>query len=129
MRIHQSSSPSEIITNISQLSKCTTKAIRQMVLMREQINKLEAANTRLSRRQHTKKKRLQTGGSLTLEASKNLAAQSQGKGKRRRDESKSPGPSTQPEPRRRRYGNYGEIGHNSRTCKKVIEITSSDDYD
>ncbi len=76
-----------------------------------------------------KKKRLQTRGSLTLEAGKNLATQLQGKGKRRYDKSESLGLLIQPKPRYQCCGNYGEIGYNSRIYEKVIEITSLDDYD
>lgn len=127
IRNHRSSSPAEIIKSLTQMSKCTTKALRQMVLMQDRLRELEAANERLSRRQRVKKKRLQSGGSLTLEAGKNLAAQSRVKVEKKRAEAESSGQPKRDESRRRRCGNCGEIGHNSRTCEEILEITSSED--
>lgn len=128
IRSHRSSSPAEIIESLTQMSKCTTKAMRQMVLLQDRVKELEAANERLSRRQRTKKRRLQSGGSLTLEAGKNLATQSQGKAKKRHEEAENSGQQKRDETRRRRCGNCGKTGHNSRTCKKMIEINSSEDF-
>ena len=126
IRNHRSSSPTELIENLNQMAKCTTSAMRKMVLMQQQIDELKEANNRLSRRKRVTKKRLQTGGTLSLESGKLLASQTPSKAKRERDEEENPGPRKRIETRRRRCGNCGEIGHNSRTCENEVESIPSD---
>jgi len=126
IRNHRSSSPTELIENLNQMSKCTTSAMRKMILMQQRIDELEEANNRLSRRKRVTKRQLQTGGTLSLDSGKLLASQIPSKVKRERDEDKSPTRRKRVETRRRRCGRCGEVGHNSRTCENEVEAISSD---
>ena len=126
IRNHRNSSPSELIENLNQITKSTTKALRKIALLEEENRSLREANNRLSRRKRVTKKRLQAGGTLSLQSGKILASQTPSKVKRERDEEENPGRRKRVETRRRRCGNCGEIGHNLRTCEKEIETISSD---
>ncbi|CEJ95254.1 hypothetical protein VHEMI10745 [[Torrubiella] hemipterigena] len=70
IRNHRSSSPSDLIENLNQMSKCTTSAIQKMVLMQHRIDELEEANNRLSRQKRVTKRQLQSGGTLTVDSGK-----------------------------------------------------------
>ena len=111
------------------MSRCTTSAIRKVMLMQHQIDELEEANNRLSRRKRITKKQLQNGGILTIESSKSLASQASLNGKRERNEDGNPVRKKRVETRRRRCGKCGEIGHNARTCENEVESISSDNSD
>ena len=126
IRSHRSSSPSELIENLNQMSKCTTSAMRKAILLQHRIDELEEANKRLSRRKRVKKKQLQSGGLLTIEEGKNLASAASSKIKRTRDEDGNSVRKKRVETRRRRCGKCGEIGHNARTCENEVESISSD---
>lgn len=126
IRNHRSSSPSEIIENLNQITKSTTQALRKVALLEEENRSLREANNRLSRRKRVKKKQLQSGGLLTVEEGKNLASEASSKVKRQRDEDGNSVRKKRVETRRRRCGKCGEIGHNSRTCENEVETISSD---
>ena len=126
IRTHRNSSPSEIIESLNQMAKSTTKVMRRMALMEDEIQHLRDANNRLSRRQRVTKKQLQSGGSLTVKSGKLLASQTPSKVKRERDEDENSGPRKRTETRRRRCGRCGGIGHNSRTCENDVESIFSD---
>ena len=112
---HQDSSPTKILYSIDQLAKGAKLAIHELTLLRAEITELRTANDRLSRRRHTKKRRLQEGGSLTLQnaqdlqASNNVGSQVQVVLVENND---CTNPSSVP---RRRCGLCGEHGHNVRT--------------
>ena len=129
IRSHQSSSPDEIIQNINQITKSTTKVMQTMALMQHQMDELKEANNRLSRRKRVIKRRLQYGGTLTYESGKALASRTSSKVKKERDEVKVPSQRKRVETRRRRCGKCGKIGHNSRTCENEVETISSDNTD
>jgi hypothetical protein len=72
---HQNSSPTAILEGVSQLAKGAKRAIHELALLRAENTALREANDKLSRRRRTKKRRLQEGGSLTLQDAQGLRAQ------------------------------------------------------
>jgi hypothetical protein len=77
-----------------------------------------------TRRKSHKRKRVQKEGILTareglrLTTLKEFAARSDGKKAKKRARANAD------EPTQRRCGRCGEAGHNSRTCKKAVEVDS-----
>ena len=100
-----------------------------LTLMSEQIRTLQDANIALAKRRRAPKIRLQQGGALSLEDSKALIA-SKAKGKRPAPVKGENGDSVKrPKITSRRCGVYGEIGHNTRTYSKDVELSSESQSD
>jgi hypothetical protein len=72
---HQNSSPTSIHAGLDQIVKGTTKVMHRLALLEGEVEALRKVNETLSRRRRTKKKRLQTGGSLQIQAAKDLQSQ------------------------------------------------------
>ena len=64
------------MSSIDQFAKSATRAIHELVLLREKNKALRKANNELSRRRRTKKRRIQEKGSLSLQNAQDLQAQS-----------------------------------------------------
>ena len=114
---HQNSSPTPILDSISQLAKSATLIMHEVTLIRNELNQLQKANTRLSRRRKAPKKRLQDSGSLTITEARSIEAQ--------RDINTQIQAEIQSSNRTTRQGTTitrhctacGNTGHNTRTCK------------
>ena len=113
-----------MVEALNKLSKGAEVIAHSLVLMRNQVAELQAANKAASRQKSHKRKQLQQEGILTvkegiqLTALKEFRARSDGKRakkKARADEGSQPS---------RRCGRCGEAGHNARTCKQDVEIVS-----
>jgi hypothetical protein len=93
-----------------------------MVLMRNQVAELQAANEAATRRKSHKRKRVQKEGTPTVEEGvrlttlKEFRARSDGKKAKKRARVKVG------EPSQRRCGRCGKAGHNSRTCRQEAAI-------
>ena len=94
-----------------------------LVLMRNQVAKLQAANEAATRRKSHKRKRIQQEGTLTfsegvrLTTLKEFNARSDGKKAKKKARADAGTQSL------RRCRTCGEAGHNARTCKKDARST------
>lgn len=90
-------------------------------LLRAEVANLQKANEAATGRKKRQKKRIQKRGTLTIQAGQNLvdknAVNQQISTETREGGAQSDGPAT----KRRRCGQCGESGHNSRTCQKDAE--------
>jgi hypothetical protein len=95
-----------------------------LVLMRNQVAELQAANKAATQRKLYKRKRIQREGTLIVEEGQRLTAlrefgaRSDGKKAKKRVRAEGG------EPSQRRYGRCNETGHNARTCKQAAEVVS-----
>ena len=121
IREHRSSSPAEILESLNQMTKSATKFMRQMALLEDENRNLREANERLSTRRRGKKRRLQAGGCLTLEAGSTLASKSGEKGPSRRDDDENVGRRKGAETRRRHCRSFG---HNFEPVKMSDHLTT-----
>jgi len=126
---HQDSSPTHILSSLSQLAKGAELAIHEVALLRAENIALRTANDQLSRRRRIKKRRLQEGGSLTLQDLPGLQG-SISVGDTIEVEMPENRVRTKPSnPPRRRCRLCGEHGHNVRTCENREEIPEDSDSD
>ena len=98
--------------------------MHKIVLMEARVRELKEANIALSKRRRAKKCRIQAGGPLTIQGAvdilddkdmqEQLREETRARGGRTRRATTGP----------QRYGNYGNIGHNSRICQVDIEMDS-----
>ena len=84
--------------------------------MSAKVRTLRAANKALSKRRRAKKTRVRQGGALTIEDTQDILAQKEAEEQARRDKRSEGGRQNEGQPSGRRYGTYGETGHNTRTC-------------
>jgi hypothetical protein len=122
---HQNSSPTSLLQSIDQVAKGAESAIHELTLLREENAALRKANDLLSRRRRTKKRRLQEGGVLTVEAVQDSEAQREANIQLQADLRESRGRTKQTEPQKRCCRCCGQTGHNIRTCPNVVD--TSDD--
>jgi hypothetical protein len=121
MQIYRGSPASSLDEQVRQLTKGAQQIAHEMVLLREQVARLEAATEATTKRKSRKRRYVQTEETLTVGEVSDLIAEREG-GSRKEGE----------EPAKRvragrRCGRCGEIGHNSRTCKVVIEDANDSD--
>lgn len=124
---HQDSSPTTLLSSVDQFAKGATRAIHELVLLREENATLRKANDELSRRRRTKKRRIQDGGSLSLQDAQDLQAQTDVNAQLQTDLVQSSGRTKVGGLQQRRCRACGEFGHNVRTCgNSKIELNNSD---
>ena len=120
---HGDSSPTSIVDALDRLTKGAEMMAHSLVLMRNQVAELQAANEAATRRKSHKRKRIQQEGTLTfaegvrLTTLKEFNARSDGKKAKKRARVET---GTQ---YLRRCGTCSEAGHNARTCKKDAQST------
>jgi hypothetical protein len=120
---HLDSSPTSIVEALDQLTKGAEQMVHSMVLMRDEIDSLRAANEAATRRRSYKRKRVQKEGNLTIEEGARLTALKEFGARTDRKKGKKKARVDRGEPTQRRCRQCGEAGHNSRTCKNdTIDI-------
>jgi hypothetical protein len=124
---HQNSSPTAILEGVSQLAKGAKRAIHELALLRAENATLRAANHELSRRRRTKKRRLQEGGSLTLQDAQGLGVQIGPRSQIQVVVEQSRDRTVATPQLRRRCRLCGEHGHNVRTCLNREETLKDSD--
>jgi hypothetical protein len=122
---HQNSSPTSLLQSIDQVAKGAANAIHELTLLREENAALCKENDLLSRRRRMKKRQLQEGGVLTVEAVQDLEAQREANIQLQADLRESRGRTKQTEPQNRCCRCCGQTGHNIRTCPNIVD--TSDD--
>ena len=101
--------------------------MHEVALLRSRITELESANERLSKRRRLKQKRLQKGGSLSVEEAMALVGDNGGGSDLGDDIGGDSGGRQAAQPRIRRCGKCGETGHNARTCQADLGASSDND--
>jgi hypothetical protein len=120
---HQDSSPTTILQGFDQFAKGAKLAIHELALLRAENTALRNANHELSRRRRTKKRRLQEGGSLTLQNAQALGVSTQPRSQLQVVIEQSGDRTISSPVSRRRCGNCGKPGHYVQTCPEGAEIT------
>jgi hypothetical protein len=114
---HRGSSPSPIVDAIDQFAKGSVAIMHEVALLRARVTELESANERLSKRQRLKKKRLQAGGSMSVQEAMDIIGGSSGGGDIGGNSGESGGGEGS-EPRQvRRCSKCRETTHTARTCQ------------
>ena len=98
-------------------AKGTAKVMQENILLRTELERVQKANSELSRRRRTKRKLLQEGGTLDLKEVQELETQAEVQGQIRTEEGQNRGRKRQGESHDRRCGGCGQTGHNKRTCQ------------
>jgi hypothetical protein len=119
---HQNSSPTRILEGVDQLAKGARRAIHEIALLRAENASLREANDRLSRRRRTKKRRLQEGGSLTLQDAQGLGVLDVGRSQLQVVIQQSGHRTNLDLTPRRCCTRCNKTGHNVRTCPDKVEI-------
>ena len=120
---HGSSSPTLMVDALDRLTKGAEMMAHSLVLVRNQVAELQAANEAATRRKSHKRKRIQRDGTLTvsegvrLTTLKEFGARSDGKKAKKKVRIETGTQSS------RHCGTCGEAGHNARTCKKDAQST------
>ena len=126
---HQNSSPTSLLQSIDQVAKGAVNAIHELTLLREENAALRKANDLLSRRRRTKKRRLQEGGVLTIEAVQDSEAQREANIQLQADLRESRSRTKQTEPQKRCCRCCRQTGHNVRTCPNVIDTSDDSSFE
>ena len=116
---HQNSSPTALLSSINQFAKSATRAIHELVLLREKNAALRKANNKLNRRCRTKKRRIQEKGSLSLRNAQNFQAQNNVNTQLQTDLAESSSRTKVSVLQQRRCKSYEEFSHNVRTCQNI----------
>ena len=93
------------------------------MLLRTQVAELQAANEAATRRKSYKRKRIQKGGTLTVEEGARLTALKAFGARSDRKKGKKRARADEGEQTQRRCGQCHKTGHNARTCKSEVETT------
>ena len=114
-----------MLTAVDRLAKGTMVVMHEVALLRAEVSALRKANKGLSKRRRAKKTRIQLGGSLTVQNTRDLldgkAVGEQLAQEERQNRSSAGGSRTKIQ----YYGVYGKPGHNARTCKEAAESSDS----
>jgi hypothetical protein len=120
----QGSSPNSVLSALEHYAKGGAILSHKLALAQRENAELQAALAAATERKSRKRKRIQGGGSLTVEEGQRLAALAEfgarGDGKKRKKRVRAEGG----ELSQRRCGRCGEGGHNARTCKNEVEAVS-----
>jgi hypothetical protein len=95
-----------------------------LVLMRNQVAELQAANKAATQRRSYKRKRIQREGTLIVEEGQRLTALREFGARGDRKKAKKRVRAEGGELSQRRCGRCNETGHNARTCKQAAEVAS-----
>ena len=98
------------------LTKGTLQMAHENTLLKKEVALLRETNHILSKRRKTKNKRLQKGGTLTVQKGQDLLAEKEGNGKQSQLTAAEGGRRKKVKTKGRRYGVCGKRKHNARTC-------------
>ena len=126
---HQSSSPTKLVEALDLLTKGTLQMAHENTLLKKEVALLRETNHILSKRRKTKNKRLQEGGTLTVQEGQDLLAEKEGSGEQSQSTAAGGGRRKRVETKGRRCGVCGKPGHNARTCQEVEETSSEEESD
>lgn len=121
---YKGSSPTPILDAVDQMAKGMNVMAHKITLMEDQIRILQEANLALSKRRRAKRSRVQLGGPLTVEESQKLQDDKAKSKRPATDKGENRGPSKRRATSSRCCGSCGKTGHNSRTCRIIIELGS-----
>jgi hypothetical protein len=114
---HRGSSPTPIVEAIDQFAKGSVAIMHEVALLRARVTELESTNERLSKRQRLKKRRLQAGGSVSVQEAMDIIGGNSG-GSEVGGNSGGSGGTIRGEPRQtRRCSKCGDTSHTARTCQ------------
>jgi hypothetical protein len=99
--------------------------MHQVALLRSEVSSLRKANKALSKRRRAKKTRIQLGGSLTMQDTKDLLDQNAVGGEAVQETQPDGSGSGGARTKVRCCGVYGRHGHNARTCQEAVESSDS----
>jgi hypothetical protein len=120
---HGDSSPTSMVDALKQVTKGAEMMAHSLVLVRNQVAELHAANEAATRRKSHKRRRIQQDGTLTfgegvrLTTLKEFNARSDGKKAKKKARTDAGTQSS------RHCSTCDEAGHNARTCKKDAQGT------
>jgi hypothetical protein len=114
---HQNSSPSSIYEAMDQLVKGAQMMVHSYALVKAENKALQEANLLKKRRERKRKRRILQGGSLTVQEGEDLVRKVGVEQEEGGEASQAQGL----EGRRRRCGLCNQVGHNARTCEKVLD--------
>jgi hypothetical protein len=121
MQNYQGSPASSLDEQVKQLSKGAQQIAHNIVLMREDVSRLQDAVDTLTKRKTRKRRYVRAEGTLTVSEVSDLIAKIESSG---REDSETPAKRVRAE---RRCGRCSEVGHNSRTCRVEIEDVDNSD--
>ena len=126
---YQGSSPTPLFETVRALAKGTERMAHEMTLLSAKVRTLRAANEALSKRRRAKKTRVRQEGALIVEDVQDILAQKDVDEQIRRDLRREGGIRKEGQPSRRHCRICGKAGHNTRTCREVVDISNSLDLD
>ena len=103
--------------------------MHRLALLEGEVSALREVNKMLSRRRRTKKKRLQDGGSLRIQAGEDLQSQRDVDGQLQDESRRRSGRTRTFGTRSQRCRNCGEPGHNARTCQNDVITSEEEDIE
>jgi hypothetical protein len=118
---YQGSPASSLDEQVKQLSKGAQQIAYNIVLVQEEIGRLQDAVDTLTKRKTRKRRYVRAEETLTVSEVSDLIAEKEGGSRRDRE---TPAKRVRAE---RRCGRCSEVGHNSRTCKVEIEDVDNSD--
>jgi hypothetical protein len=121
MQNHQGSPASSLDEQVKQLSKGAQQIAHNMVLVQEEMGRLQDAVDTLTKRKTRKRRYVRAEETLTAGEVSDLIAKIEGG---RRKDSETPAKRVRAE---RRCGRCSEVGYNSRTCRVETEDVDNSD--
>jgi len=120
-------SPVTAQVGFSQLVKGAELMLHQNALLAARNHELEEQLAATTKRKSRKRKRIQQGGTMEYRIAAAQVAAEASIAPQRSKKARSSSNQEIAKPALRRCGNCGATGHNARTCKKDIEISSESD--
>ena len=96
--------------------------MHELALLRSEVHTLREANQTISKRRRAKKKRVQQGGSLTLQDAQALIGLEGFQQEQQNKEGEKQGSIKNVQAKQRRCRRCGNTGHNMRTCRVDVDI-------
>ena len=118
-----------MVESVNLLLKGSLLVLHEAAILREEVALLRETNHTLSKRRKTKNKRLQEGGTLTVQDGQALLAEKEGGGQQWQPTATEGGHRKRDETKGRKCGICGKSGHNARTCQEVEETSSDEESD
>jgi hypothetical protein len=124
---HQNSSPTTIFEALDQITKGATKVMHRVVLMEARVRELEESHEVLSKRQRAKRKRIQTGGPLSMGSATDILVENDVQAQLEEEMQLGSSHTKRRTVGLRHCSTCGKTGHNSRTCLEDAEMDGESD--